>query len=240
MEMQTLGHSRSSSAGKNRVCVEAAVERRSAPVDRLRGGDVVSLYHDADGSACLLLADLSSKGAKSVAHVDILRGAFLRAARTKLSPSLIIAALNRLHFISTNDLSETFATVFVARFSRAKRTLRYASGGHDTALIFQGRTHRHLTQTGPIIGVIPHAEYRDRLVDFDLGDILLIATDGFTECRRYRKPSEQLGTSGIVRALQTKIEYSPDSVCSTIGAFADEFTGGEYRDDATLVAISRR
>ncbi len=228
-----------SSAGPDRPCIEVAIERRSAPCDRLRGGDLVDVHHERDGSACVLLADVSSKGVRSIAHVELLRTAFRRAARIERSPSTIVAALNRLRFASTHDDPEAFAAVFVARFGRATRTLSYASGGHDTALVFRGRTHRHLAQTGPVIGVMPDAAYGDGIVAFDDGDLLLVATDGFTECRRARRPSDQLGTSGIVHALRPEVRYVPHAVCAVVGAFADSFTGGAYRDDATLVAITR-
>jgi sigma-B regulation protein RsbU (phosphoserine phosphatase) len=239
MDTQTLAYSGLRAASPRQACIEVSVERRSARCDRLRGGDLVDVYHEADGSACVLLADVSSKGIRSIAHVEHLQAEFRRAARVERSPSYIMAALNRLRFESTGDEPEPFATVFVARFDRAKRLLRYASGGHDTALVFRGGEHRHLKQTGPVIGVIPNAIFRDCSVKFDSGDILVIATDGFTECRRDRAPFEQLGTSGIVRALTAEAAHSPHSVSTVVGAFADAFTGGAYRDDATLVAVAR-
>jgi serine phosphatase RsbU (regulator of sigma subunit) len=221
-------------------CIELAVERRSARSGRLRGGDVVDVYRGPDGSASVLVADLSSKGARSAAHVDLLLAAYRQAARTERSPSGAMAALNRLRFGSPDDCLEAFAAVFIARVDGATQTLRYASAGHDTALIVRDRKHRHLAQTGPVIGVIPDAAYGEYLEEFDVGDVLLAATDGFTECRRHCVPSQQLGTSGILQALRARARHSPKTACAAIGTFADAFTGSEYRDDATLVAVSRR
>jgi serine phosphatase RsbU (regulator of sigma subunit) len=240
MDTQTICCPSLETAGQGSACIDVSVERRSAPCDQLRGGDVVDVHHDADGSACVLLADLSSKGPRSVAHVELLLASFRRAVRAERSPSSILATLNRLRFSSTDDQSEAFAAVFVARIDRETQKLRYASGGHDTALLFRGRAHYHLAQTGPVIGVIPNAVYSDGLVRFDAGDLLLVATDGFTECRRDRAPADQFGTSGIVAALRFDERRSPHAVCSVVGTFADAFTGGAYRDDATLVAVSRR
>ncbi len=240
MDTQTLGCPGLLPTLPTTACIDVSVERRSARCDQLRGGDLVDVHYDPDGSACVLLADVSSKGTRSNAHVDLLLATFRRTARTERSPSSIMAALNRLRFASTDDHPEAFAAVFVARIGRGTQTLSYASGGHDTALLFRGRAHHHLVQTGPVIGVIPNAAYGDCIVRFDVGDLLLVATDGFTECRRDRAPSDQFGTSGIVAALRFEAAGSPHAVCSVVGTFADAFTGGAYRDDATLVAVSRR
>ncbi len=223
------------------TCVDVAIERRTASDTWPQGGDLDDIYQDPDGSACVLLADLSSKGSRSIGHVRQLRDAFRRAARMERIPSRIMAALNRLHFGSAADgQQDVFATAFIARIAPAANTLCYASGGHDTAMVISGRAHRHLAQTGPVIGVISRATYADRFVDFAAGDLLLVATDGFTECRRDRAPSEQFGTSGIVRALGFQEHHTPHRACTVIGKLTDSFTGGAYRDDATLVALTRR
>jgi sigma-B regulation protein RsbU (phosphoserine phosphatase) len=221
-------------------CIDVAVERRFAVDVRLRGGDLVDVYDSGEGFACVLLADLSSKGALSVAHAGLLRATFRRAVRSDSSPSAVLASLNRLRFDFDDGCSEAFATVFVARVGGLAGSICYASGGHDTALVVASRTHVHLAQTGPVIGVMPDARYEDCLADFGSGAVLLLATDGFTECRRDRVPSEQFGTAGIVRALHARTPHSPKSACDAVGASADSFTGGVYRDDATLVAISSR
>jgi sigma-B regulation protein RsbU (phosphoserine phosphatase) len=240
METQTIRRSGLSAFDPSTACIDVSVERRSARRDQLRGGDLADVYHDADGSVWLLLADVSSKGARSIAHVELLQAAFRRAVRGARSPSRVVAALNRLRFESADDRSDAFATAFVACLGRASRSLCYASGGHDTALVLCGSTHRHLVPTGPVIGVIPNAAYGDCSVPFGSKDILVVATDGFTECRRARAPFEQLGTSGFVRALRAEAARSARAVCTIVGAFADAFTEGEYRDDATLVVVARR
>lgn len=220
-------------------CIDLAVERRTPRDDRRRGGDLVELHEAADGSASVLIADLSSKGPLGASHAAILRAAFREAARSARAPSYVMAALNRLHFgVENGGLGETFATVFVAQVDRARRTLCYASAGHDTAVILGGRSHRHLVQTGPVIGVLPGASYDDGFAEFSAGDLLLVATDGFTECRRFGTGA-QLGTSGLMRALHARAGHTPTSACLALGRFADEFTRGRYRDDATLVAIAR-
>jgi sigma-B regulation protein RsbU (phosphoserine phosphatase) len=206
----------------------------------LRGGDVFDTYERSDGSVSVLIADVSSKGIRGIAKAEMLRNAFRRVARREDRPSYIMAELNRLPF-NGSDLRRcvTFASAVVATISRATQMLCYASAGHDAALIVQGRRHGHLAPTGPIIGIMPGASFADKYARFGTTDLLLLATDGFTECRNEADRETQFGTTGIIRALGTNPHRSYRSACRAVVHLADVFTGGSYRDDATLAVIAR-
>jgi len=73
-----------------------------------------------------------------------------------------------------------------------------------------------------------------------LGDVvLLIASDGFTECRSDDDRRRQFGTTGIVRALAATASHSHGSASRAVAARADSFTSRRYDDDATLAAVAR-
>jgi sigma-B regulation protein RsbU (phosphoserine phosphatase) len=220
--------------------VAVSVETRTAPDPRLRGGDVFDTHQRADGSTSILLADLSSKGSLGIAHAEMLRHAFRRIARTERCPSYMMAELDRLPFNGSAVRSYvTFAAAVIVTIGRATESLCYASAGHDTALIVQGRRHAHLAPTGPVLGVLPDARFADCHVAFGTADLLVLATDGFTECRDETSSSRQFGTTGIVRALGSAPQQSHRSACRAIALQTDVFTGGRYRDDATLAVIAR-
>jgi serine phosphatase RsbU (regulator of sigma subunit) len=216
------------------------VETRSAIDERLRGGDVFDAYDRTDGSSTIMLADVSTKGALGMAQAEMLRHAFRRNARRERTPSRIMAALNILPLAgSRGSDSDAFATVFIATLSRASEALWYSSAGHDAALILKGRAHEHLAPTGPVIGVVRNARFADAFASFGPAELLFIATDGFTECRSEGDDRKQFGTSGIVRALGATAQRSHRSASRAVALGADVFTGRKYRDDATLVAVSR-
>jgi serine phosphatase RsbU (regulator of sigma subunit) len=228
-------------AGESPSALAYSVERRTPVEAHLRGGDIFDAFDRGDGTASVLLADLSSKGPLGTAQAQMLRDAFRRTARRERSPANIMSALNRLPLAACAEAhSDTFATVFIATIGRSTQALCYASAGHDTALIVGGRSHRHLAPTGPVIGVIQNAEFADGFAAFGANDLLLIATDGFTECRSSSDRSALFGTTGIVRALGAEPAHSHRSACGLVALRTDAFTGGHYRDDATLAAIARR
>jgi serine phosphatase RsbU (regulator of sigma subunit) len=215
------------------------VAARKAADERHRGGDVFDIVIRADGSSSLLVADVSSKGAPSTEHVSMLRHAFRRSAGATSSPSRIMADLNTLRFqTAPRSLSVIFATAFVAHIERSHRHLLYASAGHVPALLIKGRAHRHLSMTGPLLGVLGQADHAECRVPFERDALLVIATDGFSECRNVARNSMQFGTAGIVRALAFDKTRSSRSAAETIARTADIFTDGHYQDDATVAVAS--
>ena len=206
----------------------------------MRGGDIFELLQRADGSAVILIADISSKGALSVVHTELMRRAFRMCATTQRSPAAVMSTLNRLRFDGPPpNASVTFAAATIVAVERGAATCRYASAGHDIGLFVRGRSHRHLVPTGPILGIFPDAVYVNCLEPFGDRDVLILATDGFTECRREASGSPQFGTTGIAHAAAALSTNSCTEVSRSIVRRADEHTGGYYRDDATLAVIAR-
>jgi sigma-B regulation protein RsbU (phosphoserine phosphatase) len=206
----------------------------------MRGGDIFELLQRADGSAVILIADISSKGALSVVHTELMRRAFRMCATTERSPAAMMSMLNRLRYDGPPpNHSVTFAAAIIVAVERGAMLCRYASAGHDIGLFVRGRSHRHLVPTGPVLGVFPDAVYVNCLEPFGDGDVLILATDGFTECRSDVPGSLQFGTTGIARAAGGVPMDSCIAISRSIARCADEHTGGHYRDDATLAVIAR-
>jgi serine phosphatase RsbU (regulator of sigma subunit) len=221
--------------------VTFSIASRRATDATIRGGDVFEAVVRPDGSSSVLIADISSKGTPSIAHADTLRHAFRRAAHETNSPGRILSALDALRFEAmSRSFSAIFTTAFVAEIDFSDPQLRYASAGHEPALVITGRSHRHLRVTGPLLGVLDGARHDECREPFEHGALLVVATDGFSECRNTALDSMQFGTAGIVRALAYDTQRTTRSAAQIVARGADIFTGGWYHDDATVAVISRR
>jgi serine phosphatase RsbU (regulator of sigma subunit) len=205
-----------------------------------RGGDVFEAFVHGDGKTSLLLADVSSKGTLGVLHAEMLRNAFLDAARTSLRPRAIAARLNQIRLdTAASALNTTFASAFVASFEAKSGELTYASAGHEPSILFRDHEHQHLMPTGPVAGIIPDALYEERAVPFGDRDLLVIATDGVTASRNAYEPSLEFGTTGVVKAMAYRTQRTGCSTAELVLRCSDSFSNGVYRDDATVVAIRR-
>jgi phosphoserine phosphatase RsbU/P len=218
-----------------------AVSIRSASSEQWRGGDVFETFTRQDQSTSILLADISSKSEIARIQSNMLRSAFIRSAEEQRQPSRILSRLNELSF-NTSDVAGTvtFASAFVATFSRDAMSVTYASAGHDLAMIIGEGWHRHLAVTGPLLGVFVDPTFAQREEPFDADDLLIVVTDGITECRHARTKALRFGTNVVVRALASA---QIDGSCSARDAIVvsfEEFSGRYYRDDATVAIVGRR
>lgn len=203
------------------------------------GGDIFDAVPQHQRKLHVLIADSSAKGLLGSFHAALLRRAFARQARRWKSPAAILRALNDVRVDSRpTGLGITFAAAFVATIDAESGTLCYASAGHDFALISAGRDHRHLPQTGPMLGVAAEPKFDEHREQFLGGNLLVVATDGISACRSRLAPHKQFGSRGIVDALGRMSALDARSALARVTSEADAFCGGQYSDDATIAVVS--
>jgi sigma-B regulation protein RsbU (phosphoserine phosphatase) len=221
--------------------VDVSVAYRSSIDQRIRGGDVFHAIKRSNGLAAILIADVSTKGSLGVLHAESIRRAFIEATGGECNPARALSFLNEVRLdMPRHGFGVPFASAIVVAIDADAPYIRYASAGHEPAIVIEANGHQHLPPTGPILGVVREALFTERVIEFSSGDLLLLSTDGFTECRSYAAPAFQFGTTGIVNALGYDAHHSCRSAVEAVTRAADAFCGGHYREDATLAFISRR
>jgi hypothetical protein len=220
-------------------CIRFGVETRIATDAATRGGDLFDVLARADGSVAILIADVSSKDVLGIGHSRMLRAAFRNCAHREHSPAAMLSRFNRVRLDGPPPLcGGTFASALIVAVESGAMHFRYASAGHDIALVVQERSHRHLMPTGPVLGLLDDAIFADSVEPFGPRDRLLLATDGFTECRSKLDGMSQFGTTGIARTMAGASTNSCAVAAYTVAIAADAFTAGHYRDDATVAVIA--
>jgi sigma-B regulation protein RsbU (phosphoserine phosphatase) len=82
--------------------------------------------------------------------------------------------------------------------NRETHTLRYISCGHETALIFRGRSaHVHLPHNSPSLGISEAADLTVDTVHVERGDRLVIVSNGVTDARPLCSQTEFFGTARL-------------------------------------------
>lgn len=215
---------------------------RTASCKTSRGLDVFEVLTRGDGPVSILMADLSSKGKLAHVHSNTLRSAFARFAEDERHPARILAMLNRLkRELPSPESDVAFAAAFVATFEKGSHSMLYASAGHELAMIVgRQRSHRRLATTGPLIGVLPDPLFAERKEPLSEDDLVVLVTDGVTECRHPYEETLRFGTSGIVCALASARNRDPLAAHDAIARSLDQFGGGYYRDDASVAVLAAR
>ncbi|MDX2152804.1 MAG: PP2C family protein-serine/threonine phosphatase [Bryobacteraceae bacterium] len=194
------------------------------------GGDYYDLWLIPDGAAGLCMADVSGKGAAAALLMANLQAAVKVTATTRFSPADLCFRLNRV--LKANLGRGRFVTMFVADLDLATHRLTYANAGHNPPLLLRrSGVLEELKGTGPALGVLSTARYREASVVIEPGDRLLLFTDGLPEAGI--EAGAPLGEEGVAEALR----YSPDPQALIRGL--ESKVEGKLHDDVTMLALYR-
>ena len=203
---------------------------------RLLGGDYYDYFEISDDVVDVVIADVSGKGAAAALLMPSLAVALRMRARELSGPAAIIKDLDEVLKQITNPA--TFVTIFYGRIHPKLRTLEYANGGHNPPLLLHARTGEAvmLEEAGPVIGILPDAQFRNVLVEFGEGDVLTLYTDGVTE--QENGTGEEFSTERLVAAVRAADEEPATAVVNRVTEAVSAFAGETAQaDDLTLVVV---
>jgi serine phosphatase RsbU (regulator of sigma subunit) len=145
-------------------------------VEGALGGDFVGV--DAVGGRLdLVVGDVTGHGFDAALDAMRLKDLLLAELRAGESPARALAVANA--FLSSETVSESFATAFVAQYQSG--VIVYANAGHPPALVVGEQGERPLPPTGPLLGVTPNADFAHAEVLLGPGQRLVAYTDGLIE-----------------------------------------------------------
>jgi Stage II sporulation protein E (SpoIIE) len=185
------------------------------------GGDFFQLIAQPDGSALLVLGDVSGKGLKAAMTVSLIVGTIRTVAETIDDPAEILSILNRRLY---GRLKDGFVTCLALRLDPDGECI-LANAGHPAP--FLNKTELSLPGAFPL-GLDPATEYEKVHFRLAVGDRLTLYTDGLLEARN---PAGDLFSFERLRAL---IATQPDAKQATDAAIA---FGQD--DDITVMTLTR-
>ncbi len=211
-----------------------------ALAERAIGGDIVDVYHFDNGNVAFSIADISGKGATAAIHAALVKYGLRCYASEGLSAERVIRSLDRT-YIENNafERTESFASVFLGILDYGRRSMTYASAGHEPAILWKPETGAEvLKPTAPLIGVFDdqHHLFKQRHVEVPPGTILVATTDGVTEARS--PDGGFFGIDRLVASVTAAIHVAPsmESVVDRILYDVNRFCNGHLRDDIALLA----
>jgi sigma-B regulation protein RsbU (phosphoserine phosphatase) len=115
-----------------------------------------------------------------------------------------------------------------------------ANAGHSPVVLASGDQPACLLEAdGPPIGVLPDFEFENRQIPLALGDILLVATDGFPEAAAPN--GELFGYERMLRLVDNMKAHNAEEIADALISAVDTFAGGtEQSDDQALVIVKRQ
>jgi serine phosphatase RsbU (regulator of sigma subunit) len=200
---------------------------------RLLGGDYYDFFAPSKGVVDVVIADVSGKGAAAALLMPSLAVALRLNSHGEGGPAAIVKEFDRVLKQVTD--AATFVTMFYARIRCAERTLEYANAGHNPPVIVRAQGELLLLdQAGPILGILPGAQYRNVSVPLEHGDILALFTDGVTE--QEDRSGEQFSLERLTRLLEQRRTASASDLVAEVTETVRTHAGtDELADDLTVV-----
>ncbi|HXW62886.1 MAG TPA: SpoIIE family protein phosphatase [Candidatus Acidoferrales bacterium] len=197
------------------------------------GGDYYDFLDLGPGRVGIVLADIAGKGISGALLMANLQ-ANLRSQYAIALEDLprLLKSVNRLFVENTPD--DSYATLFFGDYNDATRCLRYANCGHNAPLLFRktGKVER-LVATTTVLGLFSDWECATCEVALDIGDTLVIYTDGITEA--VDRAGEEFGEARLIELICAHRHLSPRELLTRVHAAVQQLSTGIQADDLTLV-----
>ncbi len=155
---------------------------QAAAGDAQAGGDWYDAVVTKTGHVAISLGDVAGHDLDASIGMIGVRQAIRTAALFGHAPHDVLDTVNAA---MASEAVGRYATAFLAVLDVARGTLHYAAAGHPPALLRRpdGRVER-LASEAPPLGLFADAEFGERCVQLEPGDILVLYTDGLIESNR--------------------------------------------------------
>jgi len=201
------------------------------------GGDYFDFIPKSDGRMALCLGDVSGKGLPASLLMANLQATLRGQTLVSQVPSECLLRSNKLLFESTSP--EKFATLFYGIIDIENHNIHYSNAGHDWPfLIRSDNAIQRLKTGGLMIGLIPEAQYEDEQIAMQVGDLLVVQSDGVSEAMNGNQ--EQFGEERLQALLLEQKNSSAEEIIDSVVREVRKHAGAHPQsDDITIMVIKR-
>ncbi|MBY7142393.1 PP2C family protein-serine/threonine phosphatase [Virgibacillus sp. NKC19-3] len=207
----------------------------SVPAHQMNG-DYHHFLKGKDGSLGIAIADVIGKGIPAALCMSMIKYSLESYPEEAMDPTAILKNLNRV--VERNVDASMFITMFYAQYFPLKRTLQYASAGHEPGFFYNAEfdSFEEITAKGLVLGVFPNTDYQQYEKKLDKGDMVVLLTDGVTES----KDGERFIESEEVLDVIKQYAYLPaQEMVNNVYKHFERLQDFQLRDDFTLLILKK-
>ncbi|UOR10315.1 PP2C family protein-serine/threonine phosphatase [Halobacillus amylolyticus] len=207
----------------------------SVPAKQMNG-DYHHFVEDNNGSLGIAIADVIGKGVPAALCMSMIKYSMDSFPEMRMDPSVILGSLNRV--VERNIDPSMFITMFYGMYDIANHTFQYSTAGHEPGFYYNKSEDKfeEIEASGLVLGVSPETTYQKYSKQINVGDMMVLLTDGVTECRQGDRFIEQEEILEVIR------EYSHLPAQETVEHVYKHFErlqDFQLRDDFTLIILRR-
>ena len=209
----------------------------SATATAAIGGDFYDFLEVDNDRIAMVCGDVCGKGVEAAATTAMVRYLLHSLASNNPTPASVTYHLNRA--LCAQLKNSQFVTMHYALYDRGSGKLEYTSCGHPPALLWGAHKETEKLATGDLpLGLFRDHQFKQNQTNFELGDSLLLYTDGVTESKR---DHELFGEDRLLESFEEAVGHkTANAVARSIYMAAHRFSGGSLSDDLAIVAVCRQ
>ena len=197
------------------------------------GGDVYDFMELPDGRLAVALGDVTGHGIEAAADMAMAKFVFRSLAREHPEPSDFLQSANEV--IVGEIAPGKFITMVYVVIDPRTGELAVAGAGHPAPRILRwNHALESLDAHGLVLGIERGQTYEEVRGKLDVGDGVVLYTDGVLEARRDGK---LYGFERLDAALADEAERPPEQVARAILDDCRAFAQGELADDCAIVVV---
>jgi len=211
----------------------AEVAARFNPAHAI-GGDLYDFLDYTLPRACIVVGDVSGKGAPAALYAALVSGILRSLARDEPYPADMLNAVNRS--LMHRRLDAQYLVLTCALWDDEKRTLRVANSGNPRP-IYCHEGHAHMLEAAGLpLGMFEDVSHDEVTIHAKPGDVFAFFSDGIVDASNSK--DEPFGRSRVEHVIAKHADGTAREIVDAIFRATDEFAAGaEVFDDQTAVVL---
>ncbi|TCT20390.1 sigma-B regulation protein RsbU (phosphoserine phosphatase) [Melghiribacillus thermohalophilus] len=207
----------------------------SIPAKQMNG-DYYHFIEDHRGNLGVAIADVIGKGFPAALCMSMVKYTMDSFPESRMLPKRILQLLNRV--VEKNVDPGMFVTMFYGLYNPDSHDFYYASAGHEPGLFYHGQhgVFTEIEAKGLVLGVERDVTYKQYKRRIELGDMIVLLTDGVTECRRGERFLER---DEVIEVMKQYTHLPAQQMVERVFRYFEELQDFQLRDDFTLIVIRR-
>ncbi|WP_077624173.1 PP2C family protein-serine/threonine phosphatase [Sediminibacillus massiliensis] len=207
----------------------------SVPANQMNG-DYYHFVHNDRGSLGIAIADVIGKGIPAALAMSMIKYSMDSFPENGMNPSSILQSLNRV--VERNVDPSMFITMFYGLFDPDLDTFFYSSAGHEPGFYYNAEEDKfeEIEAKGIVLGVTKDTTYRQYEKKINPNDMVILLTDGVTECRqgdRFIEPEE------VLDVIKQYMHLPAQKIVEQVYKHFERLQDFHLRDDFTLIILRK-
>ncbi|MFS0644947.1 PP2C family protein-serine/threonine phosphatase [Siminovitchia sp. 179-K 8D1 HS] len=203
---------------------------------RKMNGDYFHFVSDEDYRVGIAIADVIGKGIPAALSMSMIKYAMDSLPEEDYSPGSVLKSLNRV--VEQNVDPSMFITMCYGTYDAKTHQFCYATAGHEPGFFYKAKNKEYIDFCGRglLLGINKNTEYKEYEVRIELGDMIILMSDGVTECRTDDGFIER---DDLTSYIDQYIHLPAQEIVNNVYKDLERLQDFELRDDFTLIILKR-